>query len=208
MDAYGGGTIGGGGYTAMPMYSTTIAPATMPAYIDPYSQAGLPVLGATSYWDPATPATAPQLFGQFASPTLNALPTTVYTTNIAGLAPASTAATGPMTASPSTMAGGSPSTTAPGPSTALPDSPSASQSAPPVAAQAARPQAPRSAAAQQPEEARARPKPKSVTVKQGDTLNDIARAAGVSASALYELNKGVIGGNPNLIRPGQQLRLS
>jgi LysM repeat protein len=51
------------------------------------------------------------------------------------------------------------------------------------------------------------PAHKSVTVKGGDTLSKIAAAHGVSWQKLYALNKGVIGGNPNLIRPGQQLKL-
>jgi LysM repeat protein len=59
-------------------------------------------------------------------------------------------------------------------------------------------------------EAKADPKPaarKTVTVKSGDTLSKIAAAHGISWQKLYELNKGVIGGNPNLIRPGQVLKL-
>lgn len=46
------------------------------------------------------------------------------------------------------------------------------------------------------------------TVKSGDNLNKIAKnLTGNSANwkAIYEQNKGTIGGNPNMIRPGQQL---
>lgn len=46
------------------------------------------------------------------------------------------------------------------------------------------------------------------TVVSGDNLNKIAKKlTGSSANwkAIYEQNKGVIGGNPNLIYPGQQL---
>lgn len=46
------------------------------------------------------------------------------------------------------------------------------------------------------------------TVVKGDTLCKIAKnLTGSSANwqAIYEQNKGVIGGNPNLIYPGQQL---
>lgn len=53
-----------------------------------------------------------------------------------------------------------------------------------------------------------KPEPKTVSVKSGDTLSKIAAANGTTWQKLYELNKGVIGGNPNLIRPGQELKLS
>lgn len=49
------------------------------------------------------------------------------------------------------------------------------------------------------------------TVKKGDCLFNIAKSlTGSSANwkAIYEQNKGVIGGNPNLIYPGQQLVIS
>ncbi len=52
-----------------------------------------------------------------------------------------------------------------------------------------------------------KPEPKTVTVKSGDSLSKIAAANGTTWQKLYELNKGVIGGNPNLIRPGQELKL-
>lgn len=43
-------------------------------------------------------------------------------------------------------------------------------------------------------------------VKGGDTLSGIAKKLGISNwRTLYERNKGIIGANPNLIRPGQQL---
>jgi nucleoid-associated protein YgaU len=45
------------------------------------------------------------------------------------------------------------------------------------------------------------------TVKSGDTLSVIAAAHGTNWHALYAANKGVIGGNPNLILPGQVLAL-
>jgi resuscitation-promoting factor RpfA len=45
-------------------------------------------------------------------------------------------------------------------------------------------------------------------VVSGDTLAGIAAAHGVDWHKLYDLNKGTIGGNPNLILPGQQLVLS
>ncbi|MGR6319446.1 transglycosylase family protein [Micromonospora soli] len=49
----------------------------------------------------------------------------------------------------------------------------------------------------------------SYVVKRGDTLSEIAGAHQVAGGwhALYERNKGVVGGNPGLIFPGQRLRL-
>ncbi|NUP30807.1 MAG: peptidoglycan DD-metalloendopeptidase family protein, partial [Streptomycetaceae bacterium] len=48
------------------------------------------------------------------------------------------------------------------------------------------------------------------TVVVGDTLYKIATSHGVSGGwqKVYDLNRGVIGGNPNLIFPGQKLALS
>lgn len=43
------------------------------------------------------------------------------------------------------------------------------------------------------------------TVKSGDSLSKIAAQHGISWQELYEANKGVIGDDPNLILPGQQL---
>jgi resuscitation-promoting factor RpfA len=45
-------------------------------------------------------------------------------------------------------------------------------------------------------------------VASGDTLAGIAAAHGMDWHKLYDLNKGTIGGNPNLILPGEQLTLS
>ncbi|MGW6022773.1 LysM peptidoglycan-binding domain-containing protein [Streptomyces sp. NPDC055099] len=45
------------------------------------------------------------------------------------------------------------------------------------------------------------------TVRQGDTLSRIAAAHGVSWQKVYSANKAVIGGNPNVILPGQRLDL-
>lgn len=55
--------------------------------------------------------------------------------------------------------------------------------------------------------ATAKPKAKTYTVKSGDCLSAIARAVYGDASKwtkIYEANKSVIGGNPNLIYPGQK----
>ncbi|MFF0064528.1 transglycosylase family protein [Streptomyces sp. NPDC005279] len=45
------------------------------------------------------------------------------------------------------------------------------------------------------------------TVRSGDTLSRIAAANGTDWRALYVANKTVIGGDPNLIMPGQKLTL-
>jgi LysM repeat protein len=47
----------------------------------------------------------------------------------------------------------------------------------------------------------------SYTVKAGDTLSKIAAAHGANWHSLYAANKSTIGGNPNLIFPGQVLHL-
>jgi len=52
--------------------------------------------------------------------------------------------------------------------------------------------------------------PKTYTVKQGDTLWGIAKKMlgdGAKWKTLYELNKAVIGPDPNKIKPGQVLKL-
>ena len=45
------------------------------------------------------------------------------------------------------------------------------------------------------------------TVKSGDTLSKIGQHHGVAWREIYEANKDVIGDNPDLIKPGQQLRI-
>lgn len=54
-----------------------------------------------------------------------------------------------------------------------------------------------------------KPKPKTYTVKPGDYLIKIAKKLGIKnwRTDLYEPNKGVIGPNPNLIYPGQKLKV-
>lgn len=53
-------------------------------------------------------------------------------------------------------------------------------------------------------------KPSTYTVVQGDTLSGIARKLTGSANwkAIYEANKGIIGGDPNRIYPGQVLTIA
>ena len=45
------------------------------------------------------------------------------------------------------------------------------------------------------------------TVKGGDTLSKIGQNHGVAWRDIYEANKDVIGDNPDLIKPGQSLRI-
>jgi LysM repeat protein len=47
----------------------------------------------------------------------------------------------------------------------------------------------------------------SYTVQAGDTLSSIGRAHGTTWHAIYAANTGVIGANPNILRPGQVLAL-
>lgn len=48
---------------------------------------------------------------------------------------------------------------------------------------------------------------KTYTVQPGDNLYDIGKAYGVAWQTIYDANKSVIGGNPNLIKPGQHLKI-
>ncbi|MEV0602995.1 transglycosylase family protein [Streptomyces sp. NPDC050315] len=63
------------------------------------------------------------------------------------------------------------------------------------------------------QEAPQQPAPKPVTghgnytVKSGDTLGKIAKAHGKNWKAVYEANKSTVGGNPDLIFPGQKLNV-
>ena len=50
-------------------------------------------------------------------------------------------------------------------------------------------------------------KPDTYVVKKGDTLIGIAKKYNMNWKTLYEKNKGIIGNNPNLIKPGQILVL-
>ena len=52
--------------------------------------------------------------------------------------------------------------------------------------------------------------PKTYTVKSGDCLWNIAKkyyGNGAQYTKIYNANRGVIGGNPNLIYPGQVLTI-
>ena len=52
--------------------------------------------------------------------------------------------------------------------------------------------------------------PKTYTVKSGDCLWNIAKkvyGSGASYTKIYNANKGIIGGNPNLIYAGQVLTI-
>ncbi|MEV6128652.1 LysM peptidoglycan-binding domain-containing protein [Streptomyces violaceusniger] len=58
--------------------------------------------------------------------------------------------------------------------------------------------------------AKAHPQPTSYTVVHGDTLSAIADTENVPGGweRLYEINRQVIGADPDVIRPGQQLTLA
>ena len=47
----------------------------------------------------------------------------------------------------------------------------------------------------------------SYTVKSGDTLSKIGQHHGVAWRDIHEANRDVIGDNPDLIKPGQKLRI-
>lgn len=51
------------------------------------------------------------------------------------------------------------------------------------------------------------PPAKTYTVREGDSLSSIASRFGTTWQRIYELNKATIGSNPNLIKPGQVLKL-
>ncbi|MGW3043324.1 transglycosylase family protein [Kitasatospora sp. NPDC001159] len=104
--------------------------------------------------------------------------------------------------------------------TSAPAAKPAKRAAKPVAApRAAQPAAPK-AKQQAPKAAQGRPSAKPVhsapaaerntsgssyTVRSGDTLSDIAAKFGVDTDSLYSKNARTIGGNPDLIFPGQTL---
>ena len=52
--------------------------------------------------------------------------------------------------------------------------------------------------------------PKTYTVKKGDCLYNIAKSLygdGSKYNSIYAANKSIIGSNPNLIKPGQVLKI-
>jgi hypothetical protein len=55
-------------------------------------------------------------------------------------------------------------------------------------------------------EAAARP-PAEIVVRQGDSLSGIAARYRIEWPGLYEANRAVIGGNPDLLTPGEHLRI-
>ncbi|HEX5566715.1 MAG TPA: transglycosylase family protein [Streptomyces sp.] len=89
--------------------------------------------------------------------------------------------------------------------------PKAQPKAAPQAAPKAAPvqEAPKAAPQAAPERADRADRSASYTVVSGDTLSRIARAHGVAGGwqAVYENNRQVIGGDPDLILPGQELAL-
>lgn len=146
-----------------------------------YSGTGAVALPQAYYGQQATynPAT----FGY--TPTVTTQPTTL---------------TQPTTTSTTTEGGGQtqPATTTPAvdPAKAAADKAAAEKAA-----------AAKKAAAEKKETADKPEEKKTVSVKSGDTLSAIAAKHGTTWQKLYEANKGVIGGNPNLIKPGQELKI-
>ncbi|POX38256.1 transglycosylase [Streptomyces sp. Ru73] len=72
-------------------------------------------------------------------------------------------------------------------------------------------QAPKQQAAPKPQPVQPQAAPKqghgNYTVKSGDTLGKIAKAHGKDWKTVYENNKSTVGGNPDLIFPGQKLEV-
>src|SRR6202161_3547755 len=62
------------------------------------------------------------------------------------------------------------------------------------------------AAREIPREAAARP-PAEIVVRRGDSLSGIAARYRVEWPGVYEANRAVIGENPNLLTPGERLRI-
>lgn len=96
------------------------------------------------------------------------------------------------TASASQTVTQTPSQAAPAPAKTVP--PKAAKPAPAKPSAQLRPALPRTAVT-------------TYTVRAGDTLWSIARAHHTTWQKLWSANRAVIGGNPNLIYPGQQLRM-
>lgn len=90
---------------------------------------------------------------------------------------------------------------------AAPDAPTQPASAAPAAPAPAAPAAAAPAVEKPVKGTTKKAAAKTVKVRSGDSLSKIAAANDTTWQKLYELNKGVIGSNPNLIRPGQVLKL-
>lgn len=144
-------------------------------------------------WSPEPMGNNQILYGHYSQQGALALPQAFYGQQNTGMTPTTTvpdsavpATTVPATTAPATTAGGS---TAATPATAA--KPAAEKTA-----------AEKAAAIEKKPAAK-----KTVTVKAGDSLSRIAAKAGTTWQKLYEANKAVIGSNPNLIRPGQTLKI-
>ncbi|MDK1475800.1 transglycosylase family protein [Streptomyces sp. 549] len=81
-----------------------------------------------------------------------------------------------------------------------------SQPAQPAQPQQSQPQQPREAQPQQPSRSGS-DRGGNYTVRSGDTLGTIAAAHGTQWDKVYAENKDVVGGDPNLIFPGQKLNV-
>ncbi|MFE0173871.1 transglycosylase family protein [Streptomyces sp. NPDC059002] len=67
--------------------------------------------------------------------------------------------------------------------------------------------APQRAAQDRGDRGASRGAPGNYTVRQGDTLSRIAARHGTSWQQVYAVNKAVIGGDPDMIVPGQRIRV-
>lgn len=115
--------------------------------------------------------------------------------------------TAPPGSGPSTTAGGAPGKAAPGKEAAGKAAADKSGGGDKPAPKA-KPTADKPAATTAPKKpAVSKPIAKTVTVKSGDSLSAIGAAKGVAWREIYKLNKDVIGSNPNMILPGQVLKL-
>lgn len=138
-------------------------------------------------WSPEPVGNNQILYGHYSSSGALALPQAFYGQQ-------GTTFPAPALTTPTTVAGGA---TAP----ATPAAPAAAATTTPKPATTAKKPADKPDADAKPAEK------KTVTVKAGDTLSEIARRNGTTWQKLYEANKGVIGSNPNVIRPGQTLKI-
>lgn len=155
--------------------------ATYPSGYDPYGGTG--VVGGS--WSPEPAGNNQILYGHYSAQGMLAIPqasTGVQTTMVPRALLTSTPAPAPTPARAPAATGGGQARPAP-----AEPKPAAAEPKP----------------AENPEP----PKPRTVKVKPGDNLSRIAAANGTTWQKLYELNKATIGSNPNLIRPGQELKL-
>lgn len=226
-------TIGGAGNDWSFVDSTDSAPAFTgpPVVMSPATSGSGPYAQSTvlSSWSPEPAANLPIIYGQYSAQGANGIAQAVAAQQQMGFSGANTMYGNPSVQNTSPVMA-PPRSTAPVTSQAVPvaaaadedDAETVTEAAPaaapapaPASASAAAPAAVRrpatkpKATANKPVARKSDDKDddKKVTVKSGDTLSAIAKRHGTTADRLYELNKKVIGGNRNLIKPGQVLKL-